>query len=61
MDNVYSNNRWSDIRIIIYAVEENKMRNEKVLILARELLETSEYLWEIALEMAEEEIREREK
>jgi hypothetical protein len=61
MDNVYSNNRWSDIRIIIYAVEENKMRNEKVLILARELLETSEYLWEIALEMAEEEIRKREK
>ena len=31
-------------------------RNEKVLTMARELLETSEYLWDKAIEMAEEEL-----
>ena len=30
--------------------------NEKVVEKARELLETSEYLWEMAIEMAEEEL-----
>tara|TARA_Y100001963_G_scaffold73183_1_gene101724 strand:+ start:265 stop:387 length:123 start_codon:yes stop_codon:yes gene_type:complete len=31
-------------------------RNERVLSMARELLETSEYLWKKAIEMAEEEL-----
>ena len=31
-------------------------RNEKVLTMARELLETREYLWDKAIEMAEEEL-----
>ena len=31
-------------------------RNEKVVALARELLETSEYLFDKAIEMAEEEL-----
>jgi hypothetical protein len=33
-----------------------EFRNKKVLAKARELLETSEYLWDKAIEMAEEEL-----
>ena len=43
-------------RYIYNDMDVDDYMNEKVVEKARELLETSEYLWEKAIEMAEEEV-----
>ena len=46
----------SFVSVFWYDMDVDDYMNEKVVEKARELLETSEYLWEKAIEMAEEEL-----